>query len=68
MAELSEAQRIRLLLYGYRLVPTHISWRTAETLQKRGWVVINPFYHRWLGRADITDAGRRALSENDHGQ
>lgn len=48
---------------GVLLVPTHISWRRAAAIERKGWGAVYPFHHRWQGRLDITPAGREALRE-----
>jgi hypothetical protein len=51
---------------GSLLVPKQLSWRRAAALAKAGLASIYPFHERWLGRADITEAGRdRAQTEGE---
>jgi hypothetical protein len=50
-----------LLTRGWLLVPRELSWTRAHRLARLGLVTVDPHYHRWLGRADITDAGRLRL-------
>jgi hypothetical protein len=61
--KLSEAEKRKLLKDGSLLVPKQISWRRAAQMEKLGHATIYPFHQRWLGRLDITEAGRNALSE-----
>jgi hypothetical protein len=76
MAELSEAQRHVLgrLVGGLSIdgdlykgkgsqARTAGRWRTADVLLRRGLVIYDTFQDAWR----ITRAGRRAISENDHG-
>lgn len=58
---LTEPQRRAVTRQGHLLVPKQISWRRAAQLEKRGLATIYPFHQRWLGRLDLTDAGRAAL-------
>ena len=51
----------RLLRGGSALVPTEVSWRIAEKMKRLGWATLYPFHERWLGRMEITEAGRAAL-------
>lgn len=48
--------------YGSALVPVEVSWRIADKMKRFGWVTLDPHYQRWLGRIELTDDGRRALS------
>lgn len=51
-----------LLARGWVLVPRELSWTAAHRLARLGLVNVDPNYHRWLGRADLTEAGKRRLS------
>lgn len=63
MNRLTDALKRRLQRDGFLLVPKHISWRRASQMQNAGIGTIYPFHERWLGRFDITPAGRAALAQ-----
>ncbi len=52
----------RLRHDGDLLVPRHISWRRAAVLVRHGYATLYPFHQRWLGKLDITPAGRTAIN------
>lgn len=65
MGKLSEAIYpgiSKLAAAGSLLIPKQISWRRAKRIQAAGAGTIYPFHERWLGRIDITPAGRAALA------
>lgn len=62
MVKLTDTEKRALLLDGHLLVPKQISWRRAAQLEKLGYATIYPFHQRWLGRLDLTEAGRLALA------
>ena len=63
--KLSETEKRKLLKDGSLLVPKQISWRRAAQMEKLGHATIYPFHQRWLGRLDLTELGRTALSQEE---
>jgi hypothetical protein len=62
MSEMVERVALRKMAKaGYLLVPRQISWRKAQKVVSRGWATLHPFHERWMGRLELTAAGRAMI-------